>query len=248
MVEKNRKSSINWLRRGKQYDIARIMNTVSTDPVEALTALLESGRYPPRGRIPPERVLSEKLGITRAALRKALAVLESQNRIWRQVGRGTFVGARPAPNEDSAVTAVTSTTNPAEIMEARLVLEPKMASISALRATRNDLERMTHCLNRAEAASDFNMFEHWDGALHSAVAESTRNLLLITLFNTVNSLRQDNIWGRLKKAAMSGARQKIYSRQHREVVRAVENRDPAQAEKRMRIHLETVQKNLIKNI
>lgn len=224
------------------------MNTEQTDPVQALTDLLESGQYPLQSKIPPERMLAEKLGVTRTALRKALSVLEAQNRIWRHVGRGTFVGPRPAPHKESAVSAVTNTTNPAEIMETRQVLEPRIASISALRSTPNDLERMEHCLNRAESTNDFDTFEHWDSALHSAIAESTHNLLLISLFTTVNSLRQGNIWGRLKKAAMTGARQKTYIRQHRELVRAIQDRDPANAEKIMRIHLEAVQKNLIGNI
>jgi len=220
----------------------------TTDPVQALTEFLESGRFALQSRIPPERMLAAKLGMTRTALRKALSVLEAQNRIWRHVGRGTFVGPRPAPQKESALSTVTSTTNPAEIMETRQVLEPKIASISALRSTQNDLERMEHCLSRAESINDFNTFEHWDGALHVAIAESTHNLLLTSLFKTVNNLRQDKLWGRLKKAAMTSTRQKSYIRQHRELVRAIRNRDPANAEKTMRIHLETVQKNLIGNI
>jgi DNA-binding FadR family transcriptional regulator len=224
------------------------MNNAQKEPVQALTTLLKSGQYPPQSKIPPERVLAAKLGITRTALRKALSVLEAQNRIWRHVGRGTFVGPRPAVRKESALSAVTNTTNPAEIMETRLVLEPKIASISALRSTQNDLERMAHCLGRAESNNDFDTFEHWDSALHLAIAESTHNLLLISLFKTVNNLRQDNIWGRLKKAAMTSARQKTYIRQHRELVRAIQTRHSTNAEKIMRNHLEAVHKNLIGNI
>jgi len=228
--------------------MSKFMYTVQTNPVQALIALLESGRYPLHSRIPPERVLAAELGITRSALRKALSVLEAQNRIWRHVGRGTFVGQRPVSHKEAVLSAVTNTTNPSEIMETRLVLEPRIASLSALRCTQNDLDRMAHCLNRSESTNDFDTFEHWDSALHSAIAESTRNLLLISLFNTVNNLRQDNIWGRLKKAARTSIRQKTYIRQHRELIHSIQNRDPTHAEKIMRIHLEAVYKNLIGNI
>jgi len=214
-----------------------------TAPVETLRALLDGGQYPVQSRLPPERELAQALGLTRAALRKALAQLEAENRIWRHVGKGTFSGSRPRPDESWP--AVTHTTNPAEIMEARQVLEPKIAAISALRATQNDLGRMEYCLNRGESSPDFSTFEQWDSALHSAIADSTGNLLLTSLFRAVNSLRQDHIWGHLKKAAMTPARQKIYSRQHRELVQAIQNRDPGNAERIMRIHLETVQKNLL---
>ena len=39
--------------------------------------------------------MSQTLGVTRAELRKALAVLEAENQIWRHVGKGTFIGSRP---------------------------------------------------------------------------------------------------------------------------------------------------------
>jgi DNA-binding FadR family transcriptional regulator len=237
----------DWLRLPNLYDMSPPMRA-KTDPVQTLIQFLKNGRFAHQSRIPPERVLAAELGMTRTALRKALSVLEARNRIWRHVGRGTFVGPKPTSPNGSMLSAVTSTTNPGEIMETRLVLELKMAAIAALRSTQNDLERMEHCLNRTESTNDFDTFEHWDGALHVAIAESTHNLLLISIFKTVNNLRQDKLWGRLKKAAMTGTRQKSYIRQHRELIRAIRNRDPANAEKAMRIHLETVQKNLMGNI
>ena len=95
------------------------------------------------------------------------------------------------------------------------------------------------------SADDFSTFEHFDGALHSAIAEASHNLLLMSLFNTVNSLRQDRIWGRLKEAAMNSKRQRAYNKQHQALARAIKNREAAEAEKIMREHLEIIQKNLL---
>jgi len=221
------------------------MNTKKIEPVQQLIKMLESGQYPLLSRFPPERVLSVKLGITRTTLRKALSVLESENKIWRHVGKGTFVGPKPSSDDQSNIGTVTNATNPTEIMEARLVIEPKLAAISAIRATTNDLENIQHCLSRAMSAGDFSTFEDCDGALHSAIAEASHNLLLISLFNTVNSLRQDRIWGRLKEAAMNSKRQRAYNKQHQAIARAIKNREAAEAEKIMREHLEIIQKNLL---
>jgi DNA-binding FadR family transcriptional regulator len=198
-----------------------------------------------QSRLPPERVLSAELGITRTSLRKALYLLESDNKIWRHVGKGTFVGAKPSPEDQTDIGRVTNATNPAEIMEARMVIEPKLAAISALRATKNDLENIQQCLIRAKSAADFSSFEHCDGVLHAAIAEASHNLLLISLFNTVNRLREDRIWGRLKEAAMNRKRQRAYNQQHQAIARAIQNRDAAEAERIMREHLEIIQKNLL---
>ena len=70
-----------------------------------LRALLAQKELPPSTRLPPERELSELLGVSRGELRKALAVLEKQGELWRHVGKGTFIGARPVA-EMSSVAAI----------------------------------------------------------------------------------------------------------------------------------------------
>lgn len=214
--------------------------------VQRLRELLQSGRYPQEGRLPPERDLSVELGISRAALRKALSVLEAENLIWRHVGRGTFVGPRTMGKPEARF-MVAEITNPAEIMEVRMVFEPKMAAIAALRATPGNLEQMTNALVKSEAATDPLSFEVWDGALHQAIASSTGNSLLISFFEAINSLREDKLWGRLKEASFNRSRHQSYCRQHRKLVDAIIDRDAVTAEGIMRTHLEAVQKNLLGN-
>jgi GntR family transcriptional regulator len=58
---------------------------------EALLERIEAGELVPGDRLPPERELSEHLGVNRLTLRRALWVLESQGLLNRQQGRGTFV-------------------------------------------------------------------------------------------------------------------------------------------------------------
>jgi len=215
--------------------------------VQRLRELLQSGRYPKESRLPPERELSVELGISRSGLRKALSVLEAENLIWRHVGRGTFAGPRTMEKHESRF-MVAEITNPAEVMEVRMVFEPKMAAIAALRATPGSLEKMANALVKSEAATDSVSFEIWDGALHQAIAASTGNSLLISLFEAVNSLRQDNLWGRLKEASFSRSRHQSYCRQHRKLVDAIMDRDAVTAERTMRTHLEAVQKNLLGNL
>lgn len=215
--------------------------------VQRLRELLQSGRYPQEGRLPPERELSVELGISRAALRKALSVLEAENLIWRHVGRGTFVGSRTTGKHEARF-MVAEITNPAEIMEVRMVFEPKTAAIAALRATPGNLEQITNALVKSEAATDPLSFEVWDGALHQAIAASTGNSLLISFFKAINSLREDKLWGRLKEASFSRSRHQFYCRQHRKLVDAISDRDAVTAERMMRTHLEAVQKNLLGNL
>lgn len=59
---------------------------------DRLVSQIESGELSPGDRLPSERELSEKLGINRMTLRRALRVLESQGLVLRKHGVGTFVG------------------------------------------------------------------------------------------------------------------------------------------------------------
>ena len=212
--------------------------------VAKLREFLESNRFPPQSRIPPERVLVDKLGVSRTSLRKGLSALEEEGRIWRHVGRGTFVGPRPEPDE-KGLTTVKAVTNPTEIMEARLALEPKLAGIAALRSTMDELSQMENYLERSKEAVDTRAFEHWDGLLHETIAKATDNSLLISLFMVIHNIRESDIWGGLKEASLTTERKKLYWRQHKDLVKTLKDRDAVQAERIMRNHLETVSKHLL---
>jgi DNA-binding FadR family transcriptional regulator len=220
------------------------MNNGDKESLQKLRSLLAGNRFSEGNRLPPERALSAKLGLPRSALRKALAVLEREGKIWRHVGRGTFLGARgDSPPED--VSRVSAATNPAEIMEARLILEPKLAALAALRATPNDLAEMEICLRRSKEAADTAGFEKWDEQLHWRIAKAADNSLLINLFAVIQKMRHSNIWGNLKEASLTGARRRLYSRQHQGFFDSLKNRNAFQAEKLMRDHLETVRRHLL---
>lgn len=63
--------------------------------LDALLGLLETGNYPPGSRLPPERELCERCGVSRMTLRNALARLAAMGRVSSQHGSGTFV-TRPS--------------------------------------------------------------------------------------------------------------------------------------------------------
>lgn len=214
------------------------------DRSRKLRAWLASANLPMQSRLPPERDLAKELGMGRSALRAGLAVLEAEGAIWRHVGRGTFTGSRPATDERS-LASLASRTHPEEVMEARLMIEPGIAGLAAKRATRDEIGELGRCLHKAETAHDFQSFELWDSAFHRVLAQSAHNALLIGLFNVINAIRDEEIWGRMKIASLTRRRQRNYDVQHRAVLTAIEDRDPAAAAAAMRAHIETVRQNLL---
>jgi DNA-binding FadR family transcriptional regulator len=195
-------------------------------------------------RLPPERELSELLGVKRGELRKALAILERHGELWRHVGKGTFIGARPVA-EMSSVAEIAAQTNPAEVMRARLAIEPELAREAALHATADDLEEMKLCVSGARAAATWRQYETWDNRLHRAIAEAAHNALLLAVFDTVNAVRRAVVWGRLRDESPQPPADHHSFAEHEAIVEAIENRDLARAASAMRLHLRSVGGHLI---
>ena len=222
-----------------------------TDDVANGTALARVRSYlaqiemPVDSRLPPERELAETLGVTRASLRKALAVLESENQIWRHVGKGTFIGSRPIETM-ADVAAITRRTNPTEVMRTRLLLEPEVARMAALNATSAHIAEMHMCMQRTRAAQTWRQYEAWDNRLHRVIAESTQNSLLLALLDTLNAVRRAVVWGRLRVEKVKPAPNHHSFEDHEAIVAAIEDRDLDRAAGAMRRHLENVERNLLR--
>jgi len=212
--------------------------------LEKLQTLLREGAYPPGARLPPERELCQSLGISRSGLREAFEVLEAEGAVWRHVGKGTYVGPRPIETTRD-LAAIRAMTNPADILEVRLLVEPGIARMAALRASESEIAEMRWCVQKYGQSTSAAVLERWDSKLHAAIAHCVRNKLLMALFDAFNAARDEAAWGQLGRKALTTARHRIYLRQHDAIVEAIATHDADRAEQAMREHLETLRTNLL---
>jgi DNA-binding FadR family transcriptional regulator len=212
--------------------------------VAQVRAYLAQAELPEDGRLPPERDLAAALGVTRTELRKALGVLEADGQIWRQVGKGTFLGNRPTDTL-SDITALAKRTNPAELMRARLIIEPEIARVAALTATPMHLAELRMCQSRTREAATWRQYENWDTRLHRTIAEATQNTPLLGMFDMLNALRRAVTWGRLRSNPVKPEPDHHSFIEHEVIITAIENRDMNGAAAAMRTHLESVERNLL---
>ncbi len=191
----------------------------TTDLAQRLRAFIDAAGYRHNDRVPPERVLCETLGATRHQLRKALAELEAQGRIWRHVGRGTFVGARAVLNLEE-VGYLGDLVKPGLVVTARFVIEPQLGRLAARHATRSHREQMAVCAARCRAAEDWRSYEAWDNNLHHAIARATRNHLFLHFFETLNSVRRSMVWGQPRATRRPAPDYSSFA-EHDEIVEAI---------------------------
>ncbi len=219
------------------------MQSKTISALETLQHRLASGHYQLGDRLPSERSLCAELGISRSGLRKVLSRLEAEDLVWRHVGKGTFAGPRPALGSES-FRIVTSKTNPLEIMEARLMLEPHIAGAAAQRASFQEIERLALCAKRNHEANDLETNEKWDVLFHETLVIATRNSLLIALYGGISKMRLSDEWCLRKQQWITPENWESFKRQHAAVVQAVRERDEPTAEKAMRDHLISVKHHI----
>lgn len=207
-----------------------------------LQEMLEEGGLAPGTKLPTERQLSDAAGTTRANVRRALQILEADNRIVRHVGRGTFVAApKPVLN---ALPAHDLRVSPAELMAARIAVEPPMMPLAITAATEDDVAEMQRCLAGGDKADGYEEFELWDTALHRSFALATHNGLLIAFSEAFNISRAQPIWSAMKRRNFTSGRHDAYQREHREIVLAVLDGNAKAAHRLMRTHLQHVRDNI----
>ncbi|WP_035758170.1 FadR/GntR family transcriptional regulator [Granulicoccus phenolivorans] len=217
------------------------MLTIESSLRSLLDEAVAAGELGPGSKLPTERELVERLQASRGSIRRALDVLETEGLITRHVGRGTYLADRTP----RFVAPTPPDTSPAEIMQARLALEPPLAAIAAQAATQADLDLVTSCLQAGGAATDHGDFEAWDGRLHHAIAKAGHNALLLSMFDVMNAARGLPVWGTSKRRSSTPERRQCYHGEHTVIVEALHDRDPAGASDAMRSHLRTVSANLL---
>ncbi|WP_235610676.1 FadR/GntR family transcriptional regulator [Bordetella sp. H567] len=203
------------------------------------------GRLRAGVKLPPERELSARFGASRGSVRRVLSDLRERGLITQSVGSGTFVSEHAETVvQDPAMPGFDRNVSPAELMEARRLIEPLLPGMIARNATAADFAAMANCLEQSEAASTIDAFEYWDGALHKAFAVATHNAFFMQILGLMNQVREQGEWGRLKRNSLTPARRAQYERQHRAMVDALRDRDAAQAAALMTEHLDQIQRNL----
>ena len=213
---------------------------------ETLLAKLRSRTWRAGHRLPTERALGEQFGLGRSSVRRVLQDFKRAQLITQTVGSGTYVAdevqqalAQLAPAHSAQAVS------PADLMAARLVLEPALIDMVIGNATAADFARMDECNHRAEAAATLEDFERWDAALHEALAAAAHNSFMAGVFRLMSEVRSNGEWGVLKRRSATPERRQAYEQEHRDLVAALKDRDAERARKLCLQHLLHVRTNML---
>ena len=165
---------------------------------DQLRTLIQSGEFVAGSRLPAERDLAKQLGVSRPSVREALIALEVEGWVEVRTGSGVYVLDRAQHTQSAEKTIATTEWGPLELIRARRVVEGEMAAIAALQAKRKHLDAMRQALaDMTRDASAGVLPLEGDRAFHSAIVESTGNVVLVETVHSFWDSRRGPLFTRL---------------------------------------------------
>jgi DNA-binding FadR family transcriptional regulator len=199
---------------------------------------------PKTGRLPSERELAQRLEVSRPELRKALGVLETQGRIRRQVGSGTFLSPTAETAREVADRTVLRT-SPRVAMEARFTIEPQLAWLAAQNATPHQIAELRGLCAEMRAAASWEAYAELDWRFHNLIGKATENVLLDEVQQLLNLVRRRVVWGDLDTSSPHPPEAYHSFEEHEAIVAAIEIHNPEVAAAAMRRHLDATRQRLL---
>lgn len=223
--------------------------------VSQVRHLIEEGKLKNGDRLPPERVLAQQFGTSRASIREALSALEILGLVESKSGQGNFikVESQESSVDGEMLKKLLREHSPFEIYESRLELEPSLAALAAERATaeeKAEIQRGLDSLNNLgrEVVKDprkVEAFMEEDRKLHLKIGRCAHNSVLFRVFSAVNLMMKEKHWRVLKsKGVFAEGNIRKYEKEHIAIVKAVCEGKAQLARDRMRRHIFDVKKNL----
>lgn len=203
--------------------------------------LIESGEFPPGSRLPGERDLAERLGVSRVTVREAEIALEAQGWISIRVGSGAYVKPRPVDAH-----GVLPDVSAFDLTAARTMIEGEAAALAASRVTSAELEELEQLLGAMSAPNvDDRTASEADRKFHLAIARISGNPVIEYCVHLVWRMRNE-----LPRV------QKVYARvchndgrdrtsEHTEILMALRARDPSAARKAMQHHFQRLFESML---
>lgn len=212
---------------------------------EQIYGMILRGTLQPGDKLDSVEQLASRFEVGRSAVREALSALKAMGLVEMRQGEGTYIRTFD-PKRISLPLSMAVLMKEEDILyllEVRKIIETGTATIAAKKRTEENLEAMSLAINdmRMENIGE-DVGERADFQFHLAIAEATKNPLIIGLLNDVSGLMKESmretrkIWHHSKLKKMEDLHQ-----DHTDIFNAVRDQDQTKAVQAMNRHLENVE-------
>lgn len=225
----------------RKIDSGKLAHSV----VRQIEGLILQGILRPGERLPSERDLAERLGVSRPSLREAVAELEAAGLLAARPGSGIYVaevlGAAFSPAlirlfgaHDEAVIDYLDFRRDIEGLAAeraaRLGSDTDLAVIGAIMAKMEAAHRKRNPEDEAALDADF----------HMAIVEASHNVIMLHMLRAMFDLLRGGVFYNRQIVFRGRDTRALLLDQHRAINGAIQARDPPAARRAVEAHLDFV--------
>ncbi|MDV2077980.1 pyruvate dehydrogenase complex transcriptional repressor PdhR [Marinobacter xestospongiae] len=218
--------------------------------MQRMESMILEGSFKPGQRLPPERELATRFGVSRPSLREAIQKLAAKGLLTSRQGGGTFVSEQVGSSFSDPLLDLLANHNEFQydLLEFRHSLEGLSAYYAALRSTPADKERLQARFEELRATyedQDPVREAEADAAFHLAIAEAAHNVVLLHTIRGLFNLLEKNIVENLSLLFERDNSRSQLLAQHQALLDAILAGDGEQARKMSHQHLVYVEEGLL---
>lgn len=223
---------------------------LSTSVVRQIELLILRGILRPGERLPSERELSDRLGVSRPSLRDAIAQLQDQGLLTTRAGAGIFVADVLGSAFSPALTRLFATHEQAmfDYLSFRRDIEALAAERAARLASDIDLKVVQTIFDKMLATQTHRDAEEearLDAQFHTAIIEASHNVVMLHMMRSMFELLREGVFYNRQIMFKQRTTRQALLDQHRAINDALQARDPAAARDAVVAHLNYVEQALV---
>lgn len=178
----------NWydlLCLGGLLNMSEIRSTRVEVVGRKLAERILDGEFPVGSWLPAERRLSEEMGVSRTVMREAMRHLQSEGLIRIQHGKGVLVVNEAHGSFGKAINRIIpdDVSRLRQLVEARLIVEPEVAALAALRAENVNVRELERIQALFAGVGDADEGVELDMAFHSEIARAAGNSIILMMLD-----------------------------------------------------------------
>jgi len=230
-------------------EVAQRPRQVADVVAERIERLIVDGVLKAGQALPSERRLTEKLGVSRTALREGLRQLRARGIVHTEQGKGSYVAQISQVDAGPLVHLFNSQPRTLyDLLEVRSLLEGTSARLAAIRGTDADLimirRRYEEMVAAHDRETDIATHAHLDHAFHLAICEASHNAVLVHTLQSLQDLLLGSVFACVNNLYHREPHKRQIDRQHARLYNAVVGRLPDQALKAATEHVDDVRRSL----
>lgn len=225
------------------------MEKLSQGVVRQIELLILRGLLRPGERLPSERELAERMGVSRPSLREAIAELQERGLLVSKAGAGVFVANMLGSAFSDALIQLFASHEEAvfDYVSFRRDLEGMAAERAARFGSDTDLKVIDTVFRKMEAAhSKRNPSDEaeLDAEFHLAIIEASHNIVMLHMMRAMFELLRAGVFYNRQQMFRQRTTRDQLLQQHRAINDAIQRRDPQEARQAAEAHMTFVENNL----